>query len=112
MRGVTTIRDAAGDVFGIQMAIDQGIIQGPRTCGSGPLLSQHSGHGDYRNLHYLPREWGGRISDGEAIGGFLLCNGADQVLAATRHALSLGATQVKMATSGGVCSFTDPLHVN
>jgi hypothetical protein len=28
MRGVTTIRDPAGDVFGIQQAIDDGIIEG------------------------------------------------------------------------------------
>jgi len=112
MRGVTTIRDAAGDVFGIQQAIDEGIIQGPRIYGCGPLLSQYSGHGDFRNQHYLPREWGGKVSDGEEIGAFLLCNGVDQVLAATRHALSMGATQIKMATSGGVASFLDPLYVN
>jgi len=112
MRGVTTIRDAAGDVFGIQQAIDDGIIPGPRIYPSGPLISQYSGHGDFRNSHFLPKEWGGPISIGETIGAFLLANGADQVLAATRHTLSLGATQIKLATSGGVASFKDPLYVN
>ena len=112
MRGVTTIRDAAGDVFGIKEAIDDCIIQGPRIYPCGALLSQYSGHGDFRNTRQLPREWGGQISQCEDIGIALLCNGADQVLAATRHNLSRGATQIKMAVSGGVISFGDPLYVN
>jgi imidazolonepropionase-like amidohydrolase len=51
MRGVTTVRDAAGDVFGIKQAIDEGIIEGPRIYGSGAILSQYSGHGDFRNVN-------------------------------------------------------------
>jgi imidazolonepropionase-like amidohydrolase len=51
LRGVTTIRDAAGDVFGIHQAIDEGIIEGPRIYGSGGILSQYSGHGDFRNVN-------------------------------------------------------------
>ena len=53
MRGVTTIRDAAGDVFGIQQAIDDGIIQGPRIYPSGAMLAQYSGHGDFRNPNHV-----------------------------------------------------------
>jgi hypothetical protein len=45
----------------------------------------------------------------EKIGLALLCNGVDKVTAAARHNLMLGATQIKMAVSGGVISFTDPL---
>jgi imidazolonepropionase-like amidohydrolase len=48
----------------------------------------------------------------EKLGLVLLCNGVDKVTAATRHNLMLGATQIKMAVSGGVISFTDPLYVN
>ena len=53
MRGVTTVRDAAGDVFGIQQAIDEGIIQGPRIYPSGAMLAQYSGHGDFRNPNHV-----------------------------------------------------------
>ena len=42
----------------------------------------------------------------------MLCNGQDQVLAATRHNLNMSATQIKLAVSGGVISFADPLYVN
>jgi imidazolonepropionase-like amidohydrolase len=48
----------------------------------------------------------------EKMGLVLTCNGVDKVLAATRHNLMLGATQIKMAVSGGVISFGDPLYVN
>jgi imidazolonepropionase-like amidohydrolase len=53
MRGVTTIRDAAGDVFGIHQAIEDGIIEGPRIYGSGAMLAQYSGHGDFRNVNHV-----------------------------------------------------------
>ena len=48
----------------------------------------------------------------EELGITLLCNGQDQVLAATRHNLNMSATQIKLAVSGGVISFADPLYVN
>ena len=48
-RGVTTIRDAAGEVFGIKEAVDEAIIEGPRIYPSGAILSQYSGHGDFRS---------------------------------------------------------------
>jgi hypothetical protein len=38
----------------------------------------------------------------EKLGLVLLCNGPDKVLAATRHNLMLGATQIKMAVSGAL----------
>jgi len=58
-RGITSIRDAAGDVMGIQQAIDEGISVGPRIYPSGSMLSQYCGHGDFRNVSRLPKEWGG-----------------------------------------------------
>jgi imidazolonepropionase-like amidohydrolase len=62
MRGVTTVRDAAGDVFGIQQAIDEGIIEGPRIYGSGAILSQYSGHGDFRNVNEVSIKFRTRMS--------------------------------------------------
>ncbi|MDR9829426.1 amidohydrolase family protein [Vibrio sp. FNV 38] len=114
MRGVTTIRDAGGNTFALKKAIDEGIIDGPRIYPSGAVISQYSGHGDFRpsNPAIPPKEWGGPRAPGEANGHVMLANGVDQVTAAVRQQLFLGATQIKLAVGGGVSSFTDPLYVN
>ena len=113
MRGVTTVRDTAGNVFGLKKAIDSGVTAGPRIFPSGALISQYSGHGDLRpsKATVLPKEWGGTSGPGESDGNMILANGYDQVLAAARQQLFLGATQIKIAVTGGVSSFTDPLYV-
>ncbi len=61
MRGVTTVRDAAGNVFGLKKAIDTGVTPGPRIYPSGALISQYSGHGDVRSGKptVMAKEWGG-----------------------------------------------------
>ena len=48
MRGFTTVRDLGGPVFGLKRAIDEGVIVGPRIYPSGAMISQTSGHGDFR----------------------------------------------------------------
>lgn len=114
MRGVTTVRDAGGNTFGLKKAVDEGLINGPRIYPSGAIISQYSGHGDFRpnNPALLPKEWGGPVGPGEANGHVMLANGRDQVMMAVRQQLFLGATQIKVAVGGGVSSFTDPLYVN
>jgi len=114
LRGVTTIRDAAGNVFGLKRAIDEGIIPGPRIYPTGALISQYSGHADYRmpqNPCVLPKEWGGPLAPAEQAGHCCIANGVDQVMVAIRQQLFLGATQVKICVAGGVSSMTDPLYV-
>lgn len=113
MRGVTTVRDAAGNVFGLKKAIDSGVTPGPRLYPSGALISQYSGHGDVRDANptVMAKEWGGPTGRGVSDGNMILANGYDQVLAAARQQLFLGATQLKIAVTGGVSSFTDPLYV-
>jgi len=113
LRGVTTVRDAAGNIFGLKKAIDAGVTPGPRIYPSGAIISQYSGHADVRQSKatVLPKEWGGPAGPGESDGNMMLANGHDQVLAAVRQQLFLGATQVKIAATGGVSSFTDPLYV-
>jgi imidazolonepropionase-like amidohydrolase len=113
LRGVTTVRDAGGNVFGLKKAIDTGVIPGPRLYPSGAMIAQYSGHGDFRQINptSLPKEWGGPNGPGENAGHLMLANGHDQVLAAARQQLFLGASQIKIAVTGGVSSFTDPLYV-
>ena len=48
MRGWTTVRDIGGPVEGVRRAIEDGRIVGPRIYGSGPIVGQTSGHGDFR----------------------------------------------------------------
>lgn len=43
LRGVTTIRDAGGNVFGLKKAIDEGLVPGPRIYPSGAIISRISG---------------------------------------------------------------------
>ena len=49
MRGVTTVRDVGGNTFGLKMAIDKGLLKGPRIYPSGACIGQYSGHTDFRN---------------------------------------------------------------
>ena len=48
MRGFTSVRDMAGPSFGLKRAIDAGLVAGPRIWPSGAMISQTSGHGDFR----------------------------------------------------------------
>jgi imidazolonepropionase-like amidohydrolase len=48
LRGFTSARDVGGPVFGIKKSIDQGNTIGPRIYPSGAMISQTSGHGDFR----------------------------------------------------------------
>jgi imidazolonepropionase-like amidohydrolase len=114
LRGVTTIRDAGGNTFGLKKAIDDGITDGPRMYPSGALITQYAGHMDFRSAVHtsLPKEWGGPVSMPEKNGHAMLANGPDQMTIAVRQQLFLGATQIKLAVGGGVSSFQDPLYVN
>ena len=114
MRGVTTVRDVGGNTFGLKMAIDKGLLKGPRIYPSGACIGQYSGHTDFRNPNYLPKEWGGPngVLELPELNFGALANGRQQLVATVRHQLYLGATQIKIATGGGVSSYTDPLYVN
>ena len=112
MRGVTTVRDAGGNTAGLKQATDEGYVIGPRIYPSQAVLSQYTGHTDFRNKNFLPKEWGGPIDPVEQMGLGLLVNGRDQMLQAVRHNLYTGATQIKLAASGGVSSYSDPLYAN
>ena len=55
LRGFTTVRDVGGPSFALKRAIDEGRIPGPRIYPSGAMVSQTSGHGDFRMRTDLPR---------------------------------------------------------
>ncbi|MFN8629301.1 MAG: amidohydrolase family protein [Chloroflexota bacterium] len=103
-RGFTTVRDAGGCEVGIKMALERGLIDGPRLLIAGRALSQTGGHADDRVLGdadpvpgAYPGEFG-RIADGP-----------DEVRLAARQELRRGADHIKICASGGVMSESDPV---
>ena len=104
-RGFTTVRDAAGGDMGLWMAIEQGLIKGPRFYFSGRAISQTGGHGDMRPGN--ERELCGCGVFAGALS--LVADGADAVRVAVREELRKGAHQIKIFVSGGVLSPTDPI---
>ena len=110
MRGFTTVRDTGGPVFGLKLAIDQGAVSGPRIFPSGAMLSQTSGHGDFRLLSALPRMPNEPADYTERTGVAAIADGRDEVLRRTREQLMKGASQIKIMAGGGVSLLYDPLN--
>lgn len=111
MRGFTSVRDAGGPAFGLKRAIDEGQIVGPRIFPSGAMISQTSGHADFRSVNELPRFPGTPGSHLENVGAGMIADGRDEVLRRVREQLMQGATQIKLMAGGGVSSLYDPLEV-
>jgi imidazolonepropionase-like amidohydrolase len=112
LRGFTSARDMAGPVFKVKKAIDAGQVVGPRIWPSGAMISQTSGHGDFRTLAELPRTPTTPRNRAELLGATAIADGVDEVLRATREQLMRGASQIKLAAGGGVASSYDPLDVS
>jgi len=108
-RGFTTIRDVGGPAFGLQRAIDEGLVEGPRIFPSGAIVSQTSGHGDLRQRVTPTRRFDGVTDDLERLGYTRTADGPDEVLTAVREQLRLGATQIKLTVGGGISSAFDPI---
>ncbi|AXA43337.1 metal-dependent hydrolase family protein [Rhizobium leguminosarum] len=106
MRGFTTVRDLAGADLGLKLAVEEGLIDGPRLVICGKALSQTVGHCDYRartdkrELHAASLGALGRIADG-----------VDEVRRAAREEIKGGAEFIKIMANGGVSSPNDPIHV-
>ena len=102
-RGFTTVRDVAGGDHGLAKAIREGVLASPRYQFTGAGLSQTGGHGD-------PRD--GEL-DEELQHGCLceVVDGVEAIRYAVRERLHHGAHAIKIMTSGGVISLTDPLRI-
>jgi imidazolonepropionase-like amidohydrolase len=109
MRGFTAVRDLGGPVFGLRKAVDDGTVEGPRIFPSGAIISQTSGHGDFREPTDLHPFLDGGSTNLQRLGFYRIADGPAQVQAAVRENLRNGATQVKLMGSGGVGSEFDPI---
>jgi imidazolonepropionase-like amidohydrolase len=110
MRGFTTVRDMGGPVFGLKRAIDEGAIKGPRIYPSGAMISQTSGHGDFRFPFEVPRASGGPLSESERQGVAAIADSPDEVRLRAREQLRQGASQIKLMGGGGVSSQYNPIE--
>lgn len=101
-RGFTTVRDLSGADFGLAMAQQEGLLEGPKLHFCGHALSQTGGHGDMR----LPGE--DHDPNGRGCCGIgRVADGVDAVRAAARDEIRKGAHHIKIMASGGVSSPTD-----
>ncbi|MDG2263121.1 MAG: amidohydrolase family protein [Actinomycetota bacterium] len=104
-RGFTTVRDTGGDVSGLMKAIASGLCTGPRIARAGRTLSQTGGHGDFRHRDVPVPSCGCQI-EGDA--NTHVVDGVDACRKAVRYELRDGSDFIKIMSSGGVASPTDP----
>ena len=111
LRGFTAVRDMGGPIFGLKAGIDAGKYEGPRIWPSGAVISQTSGHGDFRLPSERSRRFFGKPARAEELGATYIADGRDEVLTATRENLRFGASQIKLMAGGGSSSEYDPIDV-
>lgn len=102
-RGFTTVRDVAGGDIGLQRGVEEGLFPSPRYLFTGPALSQTGGHGDPRSEMVDLCFSSGHMCE--------IVDGADDLRRAVRERFRTGAHAIKIMTSGGVFSLTDPLSI-
>lgn len=100
--GFTAARDAGGTPQGFKMAIDRGLIPGPRLRISVTILSQTGGHGDQT----MPSGVRARVPAGPEFPQNVV-DGPDEVRRAVRELLRAGADFIKFCATGGVLSPAD-----
>ena len=76
---------------------------------AGAMITQTSGHGDFRLPYEIPASDQTNLSHAEEAGISSIANGVPQVLNRVREQLMLGASQIKIMTGGGVSSQYDPI---
>lgn len=102
-RGFTTVRDVAGGDPGLARAIDEGFTAAPRYLYSGPAISQTGGHGDPRPGEVDHCQLHGHLGE--------IVDGVDAMRRVVRDRFRTGAHCIKIMTSGGVVSPTDPIRL-
>jgi imidazolonepropionase-like amidohydrolase len=102
-RGFTTVRDVAGGDPGLAKAIAEGLLPAPRYLYTGPALTQTGGHAD-------PRPGDAELCACNSHTGEIV-DGVDDLRRAVRDRFRRGAHAIKIMTSGGVISLTDPIRI-
>ncbi|GAA1539462.1 MULTISPECIES: metal-dependent hydrolase family protein [Brevibacterium] len=105
--GVTTVRDAGGTDLGAKVAVESGVVRGPRMSIAVNIMSQTGGHGDFHLVSGADSPFmaphPGRPSG--------VADGLEGVQRKTRELLRAGADHIKICSTGGVLSpRDDPRH--
>jgi imidazolonepropionase-like amidohydrolase len=105
--GVTTVRDAGGADLGIQHALRDGLIEGPRMLISVGIIGQTGGHSD----GWHPSGYDVPMSIPHPNRPSGLVDGPDEMRRVVRRMLRAGANVIKVCATGGVLSIADdPQH--
>ena len=99
-RGFTTVRDPAGGDPAFARAGREGLFASPRYLYTGAPLSQTGGHSDPRSPESTA-----------CVHDTSIVDGVDDLRRATRDRFRQGAHAIKIMTSGGVISPSDPIAV-
>ncbi len=98
--GFTAARDAGSNhhlAVALRLAIDEGLVPGPRLHVAGKGLSITGGHGDFQNGWPPELQYSGRY----------VVDGPDEARRAAREQLRDGADHIKLHATGGVMSEGD-----
>lgn len=105
--GVTTVRDAGGADLGIQQAVTDGLVPGPRLLLAVNIVGQTGGHTD----GWFPSGLDLPIILPHPGCPAATADGVDELRKVVRSLLRAGADVIKICTTGGVLSpRDDPTH--
>ena len=97
LAGFTAVRDASGVDLGMKMAVDQGLIPGPRLKISVNIICQLGGHNDHTEPAGIDSTYPKLQSIPDGV-----CDGVDACRRKVREMVQAGADWIKIATTGGV----------
>jgi imidazolonepropionase-like amidohydrolase len=111
MKGITTVRDIAGDPLDVAKAIDMGHLPGPRIYSAGGAIGQTGGHSDWAGRNVPPDILHNHMDMGQRTQNTWVVDGVDEVTKAARLNFRRGAAFLKVMGGGGVASEFDPLEI-
>jgi imidazolonepropionase-like amidohydrolase len=97
--GFTTVRDLGGLDLGLKMAVEEGVLPGPRVRICLAIITQTAGLSDYTNAVGFHAELLRLPGTPDGV-----CDGVEPLRLLTRRLIRAGADFIKIATTGGISS--------